>query len=163
VIGESQPERVTLADEPATAALAARLASELLPGGVLRSATVFLRGDLGVGKTTFTRYFLRACGRDGPVKSPTYTLVEPYELAGGMLYHFDLYRINDPWELELAGFADLFDEAALRFVEWPERGEEWLPQPDVDIEFTLPALVGETPGGAEPPRQVSIHRSGGQE
>jgi tRNA threonylcarbamoyladenosine biosynthesis protein TsaE len=110
-------ELVFLPDETATELLATRLAAELRA-----PATVYLRGDLGVGKTTFTRHFLRARGITGPVKSPTYTLLEPYELADGMAYHFDLYRINDPWELELAGFAEMFDEVCLRLVEWPERG-----------------------------------------
>jgi len=127
-------ETVILADEQATAALATRLAGELKA-----PATVFLRGDLGVGKTTFTRYFLRACGVNGAVKSPTYTLLEPYQLDDGPFYHFDLYRINDPWELELAGFAELFDAQALRFVEWPERGADWLPGAALELEFVAGA------------------------
>lgn len=127
----AREETLSLPTEEATRALAVRLAVELVA-----PATVFLRGDLGVGKTTFTRYFLRACGVSGAVKSPTYTLLEPYELADGPLYHFDLYRINDPWELELAGFAELFDERALRFVEWPERGADWLPAADMELHFT---------------------------
>ena len=127
----AKTEHVLLPDEAATQALATRLAAE-----VCAPATVFLRGDLGVGKTTFTRYFLRARGISGPVKSPTYTLLEPYELADGMLYHFDLYRINDPWELELAGFAELFDETCLRLIEWPERGADWLPKADLELCFT---------------------------
>ncbi len=123
-------EHVLLPDEAATATLATRLAAE-----VTAPATVFLSGDLGVGKTTFARYFLRARGITGPVKSPTYTLLEPYKLANCMLYHFDLYRINDPWELELAGFAELFDEPSLRLVEWPERGADWLPKADLELRF----------------------------
>lgn len=124
-------EAVMLPNEAATEALATRLAAE-----VTAPATLFLRGDLGVGKTTFTRYFLRARGITGPVKSPTYTLLEPYTLADTMLYHFDLYRINDPWELELAGFAELFDEECLRVVEWPERGGDWLPAADLELRFS---------------------------
>lgn len=127
----AREETLSLPTEDATQMLARRLASELVA-----PMTVFLRGDLGVGKTTFTRYFLRACGVSGAVKSPTYTLLEPYELAGGPLYHFDLYRINDPWELELAGFAELFDERAMRFVEWPERGADWLPAADLELHFS---------------------------
>jgi len=139
----AREEIVALPDEAATEELAARLASELEA-----PATVLLRGDLGVGKTTFTRYFLRARGVTGAVKSPTYTLLEPYELADGPLYHFDLYRINDPWELELAGFAELFDERALRFVEWPERGADWLPPADLEMAFTAHPQPAndETPG-----------------
>jgi len=126
----TRQEHVLLPNEAATEALATRLAGE-----VKAPATVFLSGDLGVGKTTFTRYFLRARGVTGPVKSPTYTLLEPYELADGMLYHFDLYRINDPWELELAGFSELFDESCLRLVEWPERGADWLPEANLELRF----------------------------
>ena len=129
-------EQLALPDEQATAALAKRLARELKA-----PATVYLRGDLGVGKTTFTRYFLRACGVTGSVKSPTYTLLEPYQLDDGPFYHFDLYRINDPWELELAGFAEIFDAHALRFVEWPERGAQWLPAAELELVFS--AGVGE--------------------
>ncbi len=139
----TREETVALPDEVATAALAARLAKELQA-----PATVFLRGDLGVGKTTFTRYFLRACGVSGAVKSPTYTLLEPYQLDDGPFYHFDLYRINDPWELELAGFGELFDEHALRFVEWPERGAGWLPSAQLELEFA--------PGAHESERQIRL-------
>ena len=123
-------ERLPLPREADTARLAEALASQ-----VAMPATLFLRGDLGVGKTTFARYFLRALGVTGPVKSPTYTLVEPYELANGMLYHFDLYRINDPWELELAGFTEMFEEPSVRLIEWPERGADWLPEADLELRF----------------------------
>lgn len=123
-------EHLFLPDEAATEELARRVAAELRA-----PATVYLIGDLGTGKTTFSRYFLRARGITGPVKSPTYTLLEPYEVADGMVYHFDLYRINDPWELELAGFAELFEEASVRLVEWPERGADWLPPADLELRF----------------------------
>jgi len=118
-------EAPTLAD---TQALAARLAAHLRAGDV-----VFLRGDLGAGKTAFAAGVLRALGHVGAVKSPTFTLVEPYELAAATLYHFDLYRLQDAGELELLGVRDYFAGEAVCLVEWPERGAGVLPPPDIDV------------------------------
>jgi tRNA threonylcarbamoyladenosine biosynthesis protein TsaE len=116
-----------LPDAAATEALGARLAQSLVP------AIVYLQGDLGTGKTTLTRGLLRGLGHEGRVRSPTYTLVEPYRFAGGVIYHLDLYRLADPEELEWLGLRDMLAEHALLLVEWPERGAGVLPPADLII------------------------------
>lgn len=122
--------RFVLADADATTALGSLLAREMLesPGGVL-----YLCGDLGAGKTTLARGFLRAAGVDGTLRSPTYTLMEPYLAHGRSFLHLDLYRLADPAEAEELGLRDYPPEQTIWLVEWPERAEGYLPAPDIVV------------------------------
>ncbi len=97
---------------------------------------VFLLGDLGAGKTTLTRGFMRAAGHIGTVKSPTYNIVEEYKIENRLFFHFDLYRLADPEELEWIGIADYLQEKSVCFIEWPEKGEGYLSEPDVILSLT---------------------------
>lgn len=103
----------------------------------LKAIIVYLKGDLGAGKTTFVQGFIQAFGVKDPITSPTYTLVESYESAAYMIHHFDLYRLDDPSELDLIGFRDYFSDEAFCLVEWPEKGESVLPSPDLVFEITM--------------------------
>lgn len=115
--------------EASARALAARPA--------LRDAYVELHGPLGAGKTTFARHLLRALGVAGRVKSPTYAVLEPYELASGAVWHFDFYRFDDPQEWEDAGFRDIYAGPGLKIAEWPEKAQGLLPVPDLRIEIAF--------------------------
>lgn len=114
-----------LADEAATLGLGRQLAPAIVPG-----MTIFLEGDLGAGKTTLTRGILRGLGFMERVKSPTYTLVEPYVVSNLYFHHFDLYRFADASEWEEAGFREMFNAQSVCLVEWPEKAAELLPEPD---------------------------------
>jgi len=118
-------------DEAACAASARALAQR--PG--LRNALIELGGPLGAGKTTFVRHLLHALGVQGRVKSPTYALMEPYELPQGNAWHFDFYRFNDPQEWEDAGLRDIFASHGLKLVEWPQKAEGLLPPADLVIDI----------------------------
>lgn len=134
---------IVLKSEADTEALAHQLAKANISG------SVWLSGDLGAGKTTLTRYWLRALGHKGSVKSPTYTLVEPYQLQDSnnpaiqRVYHADLYRLQDPEELSFIGFEEyLEDPQALVIIEWASRAEEYLPQPMMTLDITVTSEAG---------------------
>ena len=122
--------QVGVADEAASAALANLFARHLEPPLVL-----YLQGDLGAGKTLFTRAYIHALGYTGYVKSPSYGLLETYDLGRQTVLHLDLYRIEDPEELEDLALRDLFGDNCALFVEWPDRGRHYLPTPDLVLEF----------------------------
>ena len=129
-----------LADERATIAVGGGLAQVVLAQDeqndkMQPALIVYLKGDLGAGKTTLTRGFVRGMGHQGNVKSPTYTLVEPYELPPWQVYHFDLYRLADAEELEYMGIRDYFAENCCCFIEWPEKGAGILAKADIVIEL----------------------------
>ncbi|MEI7916780.1 MAG: tRNA (adenosine(37)-N6)-threonylcarbamoyltransferase complex ATPase subunit type 1 TsaE [Methylophilaceae bacterium] len=127
---------LNLGDEQATLNLGASFSSSLVPG-----VTVYLHGDLGAGKTTFVRGVLNGLGFIGKVKSPTYTLVEPYQLSisevNTNLYHFDLYRFIDEEEWDVAGFREYFNPSSICLVEWSAKAGNLIPTADIDLYLTL--------------------------
>ena len=125
---------LALPDEAATLALGAALAANLAPG-----MTIWLEGDLGAGKTTLVRGLLRAAGETGPVKSPTYTLVEVHVVSGLHFYHFDFYRFNQAEEYLDAGLDEYFSESGICLVEWPDKAAPYLPPADMHIELRVAA------------------------
>ena len=148
---EAIVETRILPDESASQALAAVLAAQ--PS--LRNAFIELHGNLGAGKTTLVRHLLRALGVSGRIKSPTYAVVEPHEVPGLNIWHFDFYRFSDPREWEDAGLRDLFASPGLKLAEWPEKASGLLPVADLAItlqvqadESRLATLTAGTPAGA---------------
>jgi tRNA threonylcarbamoyladenosine biosynthesis protein TsaE len=151
-IVESSVKAVLWRDEDDTRAFAARLAAQ----PAIANAFIELHGELGAGKTTLVRHLLRALGVQGPIKSPTYAVLEPYEVPGLAIWHFDFYRFSDPREWEDAGFRDIFAGRGLKLAEWPENAGEVLPPADLVVRIEAKAdesrhvaLKAQTPAGAE--------------
>lgn len=143
---------IELADDAATRACGAMLGGLLSPH---RSWVVTLEGELGAGKTTLVRGLLGGLGHSGRVRSPTYTLIEPYRLADRDVLHLDLYRLADPGELEYLGLEDLLTPGSIALVEWPERGRGLLPPADIALELSYP------PSRAAAGRRLSVRTADG--
>jgi tRNA threonylcarbamoyladenosine biosynthesis protein TsaE len=126
------------------------MAAKLAASGALGNAFISLEGPLGAGKTTFTRHLLRALGVQGRIKSPTYTVMEPYQVGPLAISHFDFYRFSDPREWEDAGFRDVFGRPGLKLAEWPDKAAGKLPDPDLVLRIE-PDDAGDCPG-----RQVTL-------
>ena len=129
--------------ESETKDIAVRMASALKQYG-LGGVTFYLNGDLGAGKTTFTRHLVQAMGHVGSVKSPTYTLVEPYEIGDIKLFHFDLYRLADAEELEFMGIRDYFNSSSMCLIEWAEKGWGMLAAADIELNITIDSHKGDS-------------------
>ena len=123
--------KIELENEAETTEIGAKVAS-CLKGGEI----IYLKGELGTGKTTLVRGALNELGHMGSVKSPTYTIVEPYLIDSHVIYHFDLYRLDDPEELESLGIRDYCDGQSICFFEWPEKGGDFLPDADILISLS---------------------------
>ncbi len=156
IVGTAAPLVLTLADEAATAQLAARLAAQPL----VRDAFIALHGDLGAGKTSFVRHLLRALGVTGRIKSPTFAVVEPHQPPEGLpVWHFDFYRFADPREWEEAGFRDIFAAPGLKLAEWPENVASALPRADLELHLSP---VDSGPDDARQARLVAHGGRGGR-
>jgi tRNA threonylcarbamoyladenosine biosynthesis protein TsaE len=125
-------KEIIIESENAMAEFAATLAAQIKPPYI-----IYLKGELGAGKTTLTRGFLRALGHQGPVRSPTFTLIESYEINGQKIFHVDLYRLHSPEEIEFIGLRDYFSEDVIGLIEWPERAQGLLPSPDLICEIEI--------------------------
>jgi len=148
--------KVAAADPEQMRALGARLGTAICAAGAGPALVVGLSGDLGAGKTTLVAGLLGGLGHEGPVRSPTYTLVEPYRLAGRDLYHCDLYRLRDPAELDDLGLRDLAVERSVLLVEWPERAGDRLGTPDLllQVDYAPPGRVIALEAKSQAGRQV---------
>lgn len=133
-MSESNTAHLTIASPEEMRALGQKLGRALL-AAMDRPECVAIEGELGAGKTTLVAGVLSAAGVTGPVRSPTYTLIEPYEVAGGTIYHMDLYRLTDPEEMEPLGVRDLLVPGSVLLIEWPSRGGARVPTPDLAIEI----------------------------
>ena len=143
-------KQILLVNEMDTVQFGAKLATVIRDTSTADGMVVFLRGDLGAGKTTLTRGFLQAFGHKGAVKSPTYTLIESYQYDAVALHHLDLYRLGDPEELEFMGLRDLMSRNSFFLIEWPEKGAGWLPEPELEIHLQYHGTQ----------RQVALHYHG---
>ena len=148
--------RLAAADPEQMRALGARLGSAICATAVKSALVIGLTGELGAGKTTLVAGLLARLGHEGPVRSPTYTLIEPYRLAGRDLYHCDLYRLQDPAELDDLGLRDLVVERSVLLVEWPERAGDRLGKPDLllQIEYAQPGRAIAIDSSSDSGRQV---------
>jgi tRNA threonylcarbamoyladenosine biosynthesis protein TsaE len=148
--------RLTAEVPDETRAIGARLAVALLAADLREPIIVGLTGDLGAGKTTLVGGLLAALGHEGPARSPTYSLIEPYRLAGQDIYHCDLYRLRDPEELEDLGLRDLLTGSSILLVEWPERAGDRLREPDLrlHLEYTDAGRRVAVAASSEAGRQV---------
>lgn len=133
-MNQSSPFSHYMAGNDSTLLAGQTLANVASEGGI-----IFLQGTLGAGKTTFSRGLIQGLGHQGAVKSPTYTLVEPYEQLSPKVFHFDLYRLGSPEELEYMGIRDFLQDGALALIEWPSKGEGFLPEADVVIDIAVQA------------------------
>ncbi|GMW05696.1 MAG: tRNA (adenosine(37)-N6)-threonylcarbamoyltransferase complex ATPase subunit type 1 TsaE [Gammaproteobacteria bacterium] len=154
----AESDCLILADASATEEQGRRLGAALLAVRP-RELIVFLEGDLGAGKTTLVRGFLRALGHRGRVPSPTYTLIEPYEVAGFRVCHIDLYRIRAPAEVDGLGLADQLGPGSVALIEWPERGAGELPLADIRLclEIAADGRLLQRLGTSEIGRSVLAH------
>ncbi|MDQ1310314.1 MAG: tRNA threonylcarbamoyladenosine biosynthesis protein TsaE [Pseudomonadota bacterium] len=148
--------RLAAADPEQMRALGARLGAAICATGAEPALVIGLSGELGAGKTTLVAGLLAGLGHAGPVRSPTYTLIEPYRLAGRDLYHCDLYRLRDPADLDDLGLRDLAVERSVLLVEWPERAGDRLGKPDLllQIEYAPSGRAIEIDSASEAGRQV---------
>lgn len=136
LLDEAFSKQAILVNESATLSAGAQFAKYLTSLQTKAGLVIYLHGDLGAGKTTFTRGFIQGLGFVGKVKSPTYTLVEPYVFSSYNIYHFDLYRFTDEEEWEASGFREYFNPHSICLIEWPEKAGDLLPKPDFHVHLT---------------------------